>query len=96
MSKRQLLMILGLWLITFLFLGFPSSWDRGLAIVSGVVIFVIAWKMRPPEPKEEALSDNLPFIEHRSSEQPVHNPEQPVQDPPVQIQGINNSDTPLT
>jgi hypothetical protein len=44
MSKRQILAILGVWVIIFLFLGFPIGWDRWIAVVTGVLIIMAAYK----------------------------------------------------
>ncbi len=45
MSKRQLLCLLGVWIMIFLFLGFKSSWDQVIAVVTGLVIVVIAYNL---------------------------------------------------
>lgn len=45
MSKRQFLCLLGVWVMVFLFLGFPSGWHRPIALVSGLIIIVIAYNL---------------------------------------------------
>jgi hypothetical protein len=47
----------------FLFLGFPSSWEKALAILTGLLIIFLAYRIRFKEavpPKEAAFTDNLP------------------------------------
>jgi hypothetical protein len=44
MSKYQWISILGLWIMVFLFLGFPAAWDKGVAVVSGLIIVAIAYR----------------------------------------------------
>ena len=58
-------MILGIWVIILPFLGFPSSWDQVLAIVSGLLICGIAYSLGP-KPKS-GLPPSIPFVEHRSA-----------------------------
>ncbi|MFA6295363.1 MAG: hypothetical protein WC666_02990 [Candidatus Paceibacterota bacterium] len=71
MSKRQVIMLFGVWIMFFLFLGFPSAWDRILAVVTGLIIMIIAYRI-PPQVK--CCSDDcrceeekdVPFIEHKT------------------------------
>jgi flagellar biosynthesis component FlhA len=57
MSKRQFLIILGIWNIVFLFLGFPAGLDRFFALIMGALLIIIAYRIKPemklnqPEPK---------------------------------------------
>jgi len=64
MSKRQIVMLLGVWVMVFLFLGFPSGWNKLLALISGLLTIVVAYRM-PPAISEPAK--NLPYVEHRST-----------------------------
>ena len=61
-------MLLGVWIAIFLFLGFPSAWEELLAVVSGIVIIGIAYRM-VPEVKisagQEAHKD-IPYVEHKA------------------------------
>ena len=59
MSKRQLLCVLGVWVMIFLFLGVPSSWHKIAAIISGVVIIAIAYNL--PLPTNEKIEQNKNF-----------------------------------
>jgi hypothetical protein len=58
MSKRQVLMILGIWVMLFLFLGFPSAWDAFFAVITGAVIIAITVTLRPEQPMPK--SENNP------------------------------------
>ena len=62
MSKYQWISVLGLWVIIFLFLGFPAGWDEGIAIVSGLIIILLAYRGGVAERKQET-----PVAEHAQS-----------------------------
>jgi hypothetical protein len=47
MSKRQVIMLLGVLIIILPFLGFTSFWDMIINVVAGVVIIGIAYRMAP-------------------------------------------------
>ncbi|MDE2041418.1 MAG: hypothetical protein KGI59_03510 [Patescibacteria group bacterium] len=64
MSKRQILMIMGIWVAIFLILGFPSSWDKVFAVISGLLIAGISYSMAPKVTVPSGR--DLPFSEHRS------------------------------
>jgi hypothetical protein len=68
MSKRQWLCLLGVWVMIFLFLGFPSFWHKIIALVSGVIIIAIAYNI-PAEIKKNNNESAMPpsssaFIEN--------------------------------
>jgi hypothetical protein len=58
-------MVLGVWTLIFLFLGFPPVWDKIFALIVGVLIIVIAFKSKPPV--EPISSDRIPYMEHKSA-----------------------------
>ena len=63
MSKRQWLCILGVWIIIFLFLGFPSYLDRTISVISGIIIILIAYNL--PQEQNRVLSErDSAFIEN--------------------------------
>jgi hypothetical protein len=66
MSKRQLLALLGFWVIIFLFLGFPIAWDKWIAIVTGVLVILVAYRKTPP-PKS---SPNAAFVQSNTQSIP--------------------------
>lgn len=43
MSKRQLLCLIGVLIIVFLFLGIPSFWHKVIAVLSGISIIIISY-----------------------------------------------------
>ena len=56
MSKRQLLCLLGVWVMIFLFLGLPSTWHRAIAVITGLLVIIVAYNLpasisKPSEPK---------------------------------------------
>jgi hypothetical protein len=64
MSKRQVIMILGVWVMIFMFLGFPVSWVKIIALISGALVVILAYRM-PPGTRTDP-GKNLPYVEHRS------------------------------
>jgi hypothetical protein len=45
MSRQQWLSIIGVWVIVFLYMGFPSAWDKIIAAATGLLIIFISFKM---------------------------------------------------
>lgn len=45
MSKRQWLCVLGVWTMIFLFLGFPSLWHKVIAVVTGLIVVFISYRL---------------------------------------------------
>ncbi len=62
MSKRQLSALLGFWVIIFLFLGFPIAWDKWIAIVTGVLVILVAYRKTP----QLKTSSNSAFVQSNS------------------------------
>ncbi|MEK7095384.1 MAG: hypothetical protein AAB917_01875 [Patescibacteria group bacterium] len=67
MSKRQLLSIIGIWVMAFLFLGLPSFWHKILAVISGVIIIVIAYRLDSSKGKIETIKEDQPFVDNKES-----------------------------
>lgn len=65
MSKRQVLMVLGVWVAVLLFLGFPSSWDKLIAVVSGLLVLFVAYRLNPDAKPRSA--DPMPYVEHKNT-----------------------------
>ncbi|MBP6858758.1 MAG: hypothetical protein KBC33_02920 [Candidatus Pacebacteria bacterium] len=65
MSKRQLLILLGIWVMVFTFLGFPPAWKQVFAVASGAIIVTIAIASKPKE-KPQGSKSSVPFVEHRT------------------------------
>ncbi len=64
MSKRQIIMVLGVWVGIFLFLGIPGTWKEILAVATGLILVVVAYSLK----SEGAVSMNkdVPYAEHKS------------------------------
>jgi hypothetical protein len=72
MSKRQVLMILGIWIMAFLFISFPAAWDKIFAVITGLAVIVIAFKL-PPQARDTA--QDIPYVENKNAA--VARPEAP-------------------
>ena len=67
MSKRQALILLGLWTIILtsgLFLGFPSAWVKILGALTGLVVAAVAYRL--PAGTEPKSAGSLPYAEHKN------------------------------
>ena len=62
MSKRQLLCLLGIWVMLFLFLGVPSFWHRIIAVISGLIIVAVAYNLPHELPYEIKDNNSQPNI----------------------------------
>ncbi len=62
MSKRQWLCVMGVWVMVFLFLGFPIGWHRIIMIVTGLIIIAIAYNL-PQEHSDTNSSSSSAFID---------------------------------
>ncbi len=65
MSKRQVIMVIGLLLMVSPFLGFPSGWDKFFSLIGGFLTIVVAYRMSPGVP---VVSKNMPYVESRRTE----------------------------
>lgn len=74
MSKRQILMIIGLWVMAILFLGFRDAWDKTLLVITGLLIIAIAYKMKNDGPKLDTSDSSRSFVEHKTD---INNPTKP-------------------
>jgi hypothetical protein len=63
MSKRQLLCVLGVWVMIFLFLGLPSSWHEIIAVVTGLIIVAVSYTLPAPIKPENQFKDT--FVENK-------------------------------
>jgi hypothetical protein len=73
MSKRKLLIIIGVWMIIFLFVGFPAMWDKIFAVVTGVIILVVGLKDRSYIKK--VSNAGTTYVEHKNGIRPTMAPE---------------------
>ncbi len=65
MSKRQLLCVLGVWVMALLFLGIPSSFHKILAILTGLAIIFISYNLSPEERVDDENEKESPYIENK-------------------------------
>jgi hypothetical protein len=75
MSKRQVIILLSIWTMVFLFLGFPFFWDKIIAVFTGLCIVLLAISLQPGAPKlrssAQSKMDDIKnsrqaaYVEHR-------------------------------
>lgn len=65
MSKRQVLMLIGVIIIVIPFLGFPINLKWFLEVVCGSLVAAIAYSMAPKI--KPIVPADLPFSEHKSN-----------------------------
>ncbi len=58
-------MILGVWMMVLSSLGFPADIKQILAIVTGVLIVIVAYRLKP-DSAAHASGSSVPYIEHRN------------------------------
>ena len=75
MSKRQLILLLSVWSMLFLFLGFPFFWDKVIAVITGLCIGMLVYSLSvsDSQPKSKVKAgeneDRHSYKEHRGSPQ---------------------------
>ena len=84
-------MLLGVWVIVFLFLGFPQGWQKILAIATGLYLIVLGYSLSSDAPKTTDL--RVPFVEHKAivEEKKIETPAKVSPDPEV----YSNTDQPV-
>ena len=95
-------MLIGVWIMIFLFLGFPIGWEQVLALITGLVIIIVAYRM-PPFIRE-AKASSIPFVEHKSETKPIQGkmpegsviPEGSIPEEKNNLETIINNDSHLT
>jgi hypothetical protein len=66
MSKRQIIILLGVLIIILPFLGLPDSWKTILFILIGLLLILLAYTVKVKAP--EIPKENVPFVEHKENE----------------------------
>jgi len=90
MSKRQVIMLLGIWVMILFKLGFPPGVREVLALITGVVIVFVASRIRPEA--KAAQDRSISYMERR---RPVQTPETSVPSvPPVSVPESAHASTP--
>ncbi len=64
MSKRQVLIILGIWIMIFLFISFPAWLDKMSSLIVGALIVLISLSMKPRE--RPIVQDQAPYTERNN------------------------------
>ncbi|MDB5239091.1 MAG: hypothetical protein JWO00_426 [Candidatus Parcubacteria bacterium] len=59
-------MVLGVWILILPYLGFPDDWKKNIALVTGILVVIIAYKVKPDAVSRISDAQNLPYIEHRN------------------------------
>lgn len=67
MSKRQILMLIGVWVLILGAPGFPPAWKTLLLAATGVGIVIFGYRMKPEGGAEKPKPD-LPFTDHKRPE----------------------------
>lgn len=66
-------MILGVIVMFILYLGFPKNWDKFLLFLVGLVIIIVAYRMKPSLPPSGSAEnpprkkEEPPYVDHHSS-----------------------------
>ncbi len=72
MSKRQLLIVIGVLIVIVTFLGFPWGLKQFLIIIGGIIVAIIAYTMAPKVKTMRAT--DVPFSEHKNEADRITNP----------------------
>lgn len=69
MSKQKAIFFLGIWVAILPFLGFPGSWKRVLALISGAGIAYLAYLLNKEKVMQSHLSHNhhAAFVENKEA-----------------------------
>jgi hypothetical protein len=59
-------MLFGVWVAVFLFLGFPSAWNKIFAVITGLLIIAAAYRLGGA-PSGSKIEKQVPYVEHKSS-----------------------------
>jgi hypothetical protein len=57
-------MLFGIWVMVFLFLGFPAEWNKIISLVTGFLILVGAYRLKDIS-MEQRTERQVPYVEHR-------------------------------
>lgn len=79
MSSRQVIIILGVLIILLPFLGFNSTWDMVISILTGLLIIILSYRLSPikknktkqdegdkTEVTKSQTQNDLPFVENKN------------------------------
>lgn len=95
MSKRQLLIILGVWVMILFYAGFPPAIRGVLAIITGLTIIIVAYSMHSGSASDQ-LDEAKPYVEHKAPQEAEVSPvpqSDPVVAPVPEQTSITNEST---
>jgi hypothetical protein len=69
MSKRQVLMLIGIWVLILAVPGFPPSWRTALLLLTGIGIIVFGYRLKSGE--AAAPKKDLPFTDYKRPQDPA-------------------------
>lgn len=75
MSKRQILMLVGVWVIILAAPGFPSVGRTALMIATGFAIIAFGYRMKAEGPVQQK---DLPFTDYKKPAEPATRDDGPV------------------
>ncbi len=59
-------MLVGVWVMIILFLGFPVAWEKALLLATGVALVAIGYRMPAPAPKRpRPVETDKPFVDSK-------------------------------
>ena len=54
--------MLGIWIMVFLFISFPAAWDKIFALITGLAVLIIGFKL----PAQTSSRDRIPYVENKN------------------------------
>jgi small neutral amino acid transporter SnatA (MarC family) len=91
MSKKQFIIILGVWTIGFLFLGFPEILDKAFAVITGLLIIILAYRIHTVD-NGDASKDRV-YVENKKTETTISGATVSTSSAPVSNYESNNQDS---
>ena len=93
-------MLVGVWIMAFLFIGFPLKIEKIFALITGLAVVIVAYRMKNSESDMYSKhTESVPFVEHKSepvlSAPEVETPVAPVE-PETSSLNTSSIDQPLT
>ena len=86
-------MVVGVWIMAFLFLGFSLNVKKALAVITGLAVVVGAYRLKSEEPSSTLKNSSIPFVEHKS--EPIPEPVSPVETKKV-VESTQTETSPAT
>jgi len=78
----------------FLFINFPSTWDKIFSLATGLLIITIAIKLKAPE--KTTLTGQVPYVEYKNTVKPRTEVTSEKKEQNTIDQNITNTDLPIT